>query len=109
MCELMLLDSWLSLAGRQKEIISGPSNLLKQTAPRVQCLIDDFQLEFEALEWGRNEGGLQKIQAVAGSIMDALSDEMLTEVEQVFLLVAMLRAAKVGFCICNGKDRFLEE
>jgi hypothetical protein len=46
---------------------------------------------------------------VAASFMDALSDEMLTEVEQVFLLVAMLTAAKVGFCICNGKDRFLEE
>jgi hypothetical protein len=104
MCELMLLDSWLSLAGRQKEIISGPSNLLKRTAPLIQYLIDDFQLEFEALEWGRNEGGLQQIQAVAASFMDALSDEMLSEVEQIFLLVAMLRAAKVGFCISNGKD-----
>jgi hypothetical protein len=36
--------------------------------------------------------------------MDTLEDEILTESEQVFLLVALLRTAKVGSCIWNGKD-----
>ncbi|KAH8774133.1 hypothetical protein BGZ57DRAFT_854911 [Hyaloscypha finlandica] len=94
MCELMLLDSWLSLAGRQKEIVSGQSNLLKRTAPLIQHLADAFHLDFGALEWGGNEDGLQQIQEVSANYMDALGGAMLTEAEQVFLLVAMLRTAK---------------
>jgi hypothetical protein len=109
MGELMLLDSWLSLAGRQKEIVSGQSNLLKRTAPLIQHLADAFHLDFGALEWGGNEGGLQQIQEVSANFMDALGDAMLTEAEQVFLLVAMLRTAKVGLCIGNGKDSSIIE
>ncbi len=42
--------------------------------------------------------------------MDALADELLREAEQVFVLVAVLRAAKVGSCIWNGIDsRIVEE
>jgi hypothetical protein len=50
LCKLMLLDSWLSLAGRQKEIASGPWNLLKRTSQLVQYLIENFEVEFAVLE-----------------------------------------------------------
>ena len=50
------------------------------------------------------EGGLQDIQGLAANVMDFLTDEELTEAEQLYVLVALLRGVKVAQCVLAGSD-----
>lgn len=100
--ELMYLDSWLSWVGRLDAITKGPNQLLKRTPSLVQLLIDEFDVDFTYIDASIMDGGLQNIQSLAASVMDWLMDEELTEAEQLYLLVAFLRAVKVGQCIASG-------
>lgn len=100
--ELMAVDSWLSIVGRTPEITDGPANLLRTAPALIEMLMQDFGWSFEGLDFYANEGGLQVIQNIAGDVMDALGDESLTEAEQLFVLVALLRTAKFALSVCLG-------
>jgi hypothetical protein len=100
--ELMALDSWLSFCGRLPEICNGRKNLLQSTPALVQKIMTDFEYEFMTLDRTATEGGLQIIQETAELVVLALEKEMLSEGEQLFAVVAMLRAAKMALCVVQG-------
>ena len=102
--ELMAIDSWLSICGRTPEIVTGRGNLLRKTPALVQFVMDEYGDDFEELQLSATEGGLQVVQNVTGNIMDTLEDQRLSEAEQIYCLVAMLRAVKVARSIIQGVD-----
>ena len=104
--ELMRLDSWLSYVGRTDEIGQGPNRLLKQTPALVSALIDRFEDDFQNTDLSASAGGLQDIQGLAANVMDFLTDEELTEAEQLYVLIALLRAVKVGQSVLAGADTY---
>ena len=102
--ELMGLDSWLSMAGRLPEIMLGPSDLLRTLPTLIQQIMTDFDLEFSSLDRTSKDGGLQIIQTIAGGLVQTLKEQNLSEAEQLFATIALLRAAKVGLCIVRGPE-----
>ncbi|KAL8868919.1 MAG: hypothetical protein Q9198_008020 [Flavoplaca austrocitrina] len=102
LAELMMLDSWLSICGREPEILDGASDLRRNMPLLIQFIFEQFGTRFEDLDCTANEGGLQHIQSVARSLLATLDDERLSAAEQIFTIVAMLRTAKVGSCIASG-------
>ncbi|PQE07251.1 hypothetical protein CJF31_00004971 [Rutstroemia sp. NJR-2017a BVV2] len=102
--ELMRIDSWLSYVGRLDEISEGPHRLLHQTPALVQLLMEEFEGDFQNIDLSAKEGGLQDIQGLAANVMDFLTDEELTEAEQLYVLVALLRSVKVTQCVLSGSD-----
>ncbi|KAL9634773.1 MAG: hypothetical protein Q9204_002866 [Flavoplaca sp. TL-2023a] len=104
LAELMMLDSWLSICGREPEILNGASDLRHNMPLLIGFMFDEFAARFENLDRTANEGGLQRIQSVARSLLATLDDERLSAAEQNFTIVAMLRTAKVGSCIANGPN-----
>jgi hypothetical protein len=102
--ELIRIDSWLSYVGRLDEISEGPHRLLHQTPALVQLLMEEFEVDFQNIDLSAKEGGLQDIQGLAANVMDFLTDEELTEAEQLYVLVALLRSVKVTQCVLSGSD-----
>lgn len=102
--ELVLLDSWLSYTGRMREIASGKGKLLQQTPAIVDLVMNEFEDDWETIDRSAKEGGLQDIQTLASKVMDWLTDEELSDAEQLFVLVATLRTVKVGQLIKRGAD-----
>ncbi|KAK0625152.1 hypothetical protein B0T17DRAFT_532085 [Bombardia bombarda] len=102
--ELIRLDAWLSYVGRTEEISGGPHRLLRQTPALVQLLMEEFELDFQNIDLSAEEGGLQDIQGLAANVMDFLTDEELTDAEQLYVLVALLRTVKVAQCVRAGSD-----
>ncbi|CAN9163583.1 unnamed protein product [Alternaria alternata] len=102
--ELMRIDSWLSYVGRLNEISEGPHRLLHQTPALVYLLMQEFEIDFQNIDLSATEGGLQDIQGLAANVMDFLTDEELTEAEQLYVLVALLRGVKVAQCVLAGSD-----
>jgi hypothetical protein len=100
--ELMALDSWLSLASRTGEILTGKADLIRNTPVKVHQIMQDFDEDFEGIDRTADEGGLQLISDIAANLMDRLDDERLGQAEQIFLLVALLRTVKVANCIVDG-------
>lgn len=108
--ELMKLDAWLSMCGRTDEILHGRNDLIKQTPAMVELLFEEFTLDFLNLDQADTEGGMQENQELATNVMDFLLDEELSGAEQMYILVATLRAAKVGLSILEGADtRLLQD
>jgi hypothetical protein len=64
--------------------------------------MQEFGYDFEGLDFTATEGGLQVIQEIVEELMDTFEDEALSEAEQIFVLVALLRTAKVALCISLG-------
>ena len=102
--ELMRLDAWLSYVGRTDEISTGPHHLLKSTPALIQHLIDEFEIDFQNIDLSAEEGGLQDIQGLAANVMDFLTDEELNEAEQLYVLIALLRAVKAAQCLRAGPN-----
>ncbi|KAI8945048.1 hypothetical protein F4801DRAFT_569641 [Xylaria longipes] len=102
--ELMRLDSWLSYVGRLPEIAEGPHNLLRQTPALVHLLVEEFEIDFQNIDLSAREGGLQDIQGLAENVMDFLTDEELTQPEQLYVLVALLRGVKAAQCVLAGSN-----
>jgi hypothetical protein len=102
--ELMRLDSWLSYVGRTLEISAGRNKLLKQTAALVVLVMADFELDFQNIDLSASEGGLQDIQGLAANVMDLLADEELSDAEQLYILIALLRTVKVCQCVLAGPE-----
>ncbi|KAF5536686.1 hypothetical protein FNAPI_11678 [Fusarium napiforme] len=92
--ELMRIDAWLSYVGRTERIANGPTDLLKGAPALVQLLQADFEVDFMNIDLSAKEGGHQDIQGLADNVMDFLTDEELDEAEQLYILVALLRAVK---------------
>ena len=61
-------------------------------------------MDFQNIDQSAEEGGLQDIQGLAANVMDFLIDEGLNEAEQLYVLVALLRAVKVTQCLRAGPD-----
>ena len=104
LAELMMLDLWLSICGREPEILDGASDLRHNMPLLIQFMFEQFAERFGNLILTANEGGLQGIQSVARSLLATLNDEKLSAAEQIFTIVAMLRTAKVASCIVTGAD-----
>lgn len=102
--ELMALDSWLSFCGRQPEIYDGRNNLLHSMPMLIQKIMTNFEYEFSNLDCTSADGGHQIVKELAGVIAHTLEKEMLSEEEQLFTVVAMLRAAKMALCCLNGPN-----
>ncbi|KAL8964842.1 MAG: hypothetical protein Q9183_004182 [Haloplaca sp. 2 TL-2023] len=102
LAEIMLLDSWLSMAGRTSEIAEGRSMLLRDTPVLIHYLATSPDIQFDSIYRSANEGGLQRIREVASSLRKALKQERLSVAEQTFTLVALLRTAKVLLCVLMG-------
>ncbi|EWZ30473.1 hypothetical protein FOCG_07623 [Fusarium oxysporum f. sp. radicis-lycopersici 26381] len=108
--ELMRIDAWLSYVGRTDKIANGPTDLLKGAPALVQLLQADFEVDFMNIDLSAKEGGHQDIQGLADNVMDFLTDEELDEAEQLYILVALLRAVKVCQCVLAGSNtREMEE
>ncbi|KAF4435276.1 hypothetical protein FACUT_7305 [Fusarium acutatum] len=108
--ELMRIDAWLSYVGRTERIANGPTDLLKGAPALVQLLQADFEVDFMNIDLSAKEGGHQDIQGLADNVMDFLTDEELDEAEQLYILVALLRAVKVCQCVLAGSNtREMEE
>jgi hypothetical protein len=106
----MRLDGWLSICGGTDEILHGRNDLIKQTSAMVQNVMEESVLDFMNLDQSDQEGGLQVNQELAANVMDFLLDEELSGVEQLYVLVAILRTVKVGQCILYGADtRMLQD
>ncbi|RSL86804.1 hypothetical protein CEP51_002590 [Fusarium floridanum] len=102
--EVMRIDAWLSYVGRTDEISRGPKDLLKGAPALVQLLQAEFEVDFMNIDLSAKEGGQQDIQGLADNVMDFLTDEELNEAEQLYILVALLRAVKVCQCILAGSS-----
>lgn len=102
--ELVRIDSWLSYVGRLDEISEGPHRLLSQTPALIKLLMDEFEIDFHNIDLSADQGGLQDIQGLVGNVMDFLTDEELSEAEQLYVLVALLRSAKVAQSVLAGSD-----
>ncbi|KAI1193584.1 hypothetical protein F5X97DRAFT_313669 [Nemania serpens] len=102
--ELMRLDAWLSYVGRVPEIAEGPHNLARQTPALVDLLMEEFEIDFQNVDLSAREGGLQDIQGLAANVMDFLTDEELTQPEQLYVLVALLRGVKAAQCVLAGSN-----
>ncbi|KAL9107807.1 MAG: hypothetical protein Q9227_007322 [Pyrenula ochraceoflavens] len=102
--EIMMLDSWLSLCGKTPEIEFGPLSLLERMPSLIQILLEEFEIDFRAVGRSANDGGLQLIQEISMNLMDFLHDDKLTEAEQIFTLVALLRTAKMGISVSLGPN-----
>ena len=102
--ELMRLDAWLSYAGRTHEISNGRNRLLKQTAALIVLLVGEFKLDFQNIDLSASEGGLQDIQGLAANVMDFLADEELSDAEQLYVLIALLRTVKLYQCVLAGPN-----
>lgn len=61
-------------------------------------------MDFQNIDLSAEEGGLQDIQGLAANVMDFLIDEGLNDTEQLYVLVAFLRAVKVAQCLRAGPD-----
>jgi hypothetical protein len=108
--ELIRLDAWLSICGRTDEILYGRNDLIKQTPAMVELLMMEFSVDFLNLDQSDLEGGMQVNQELAANVMDFLLDEELSGAEQIYILVATLRAVKVALSILEGPDtRMLQE
>ena len=102
--ELMSLDCWLSFCGRLPEICNGPSNLLRNMPALVQRIMVDFEDELRIVDRTSSDGGFQIIQQIADNLKQALVEHNLSEPEQLFAIVALLRAAKTALCVIRGTD-----
>lgn len=102
--ELVRIDSWLSYVGRLDEISEGPHRLLSQTPTLIQLLMDEFEIDFHNIDLSADQGGLQDIQGLVANVMDFLTDEELSEAEQLYVLVALLRSTKVAQSVRAGPD-----
>lgn len=107
--EVMAIDSWLSICGRRREIITGRANLIARMPSLVEFLMGEFAGDFADLNLTVIDGGFQKIQDVVNNVMDTLGDQNLSEAEQLYTLVAMLRATKVVQCIFGGADTLITQ
>ena len=108
--ELIRLDAWLSICGRTDEILYGRNDLIKQTPAMVELLMMEFSIDFLNLDQSDLEGGMQVNQELAANVMDFLLDEELSGAEQIYILVATLRAVKVALSILEGPEtRMLQE
>lgn len=61
----------------------------------MQLLREEFELDFMNIDLSAKEGGYQDIKGLTENVMDFLTDEELNEAEQLYILVALLRATKV--------------
>ena len=102
--ELVGIDSWLSLAGWLPEIADGRSNIIRTTPVLIEMLMADFEEDFWDVDLSATEGGFQLLQDMLANLQDVLEDEGLSQAEQLFVLVAMLRTAKRARCITLGTD-----
>ena len=100
--ELMMLDSWLSICGRQPEILDGRSSLIHKMPDIIELIELEFQDAFLEVDRTASEGGLQHIQQGVRDLVEFLGFEGLSEAEQLFTLVAMLRTAMVAVCVYAG-------
>ncbi|KAL8774466.1 MAG: hypothetical protein Q9209_000839 [Squamulea sp. 1 TL-2023] len=102
--EIMGLDSWLSVAGRQSEIFDGPSILLRTLPTLIQQIATDFHLEFSSVDRTSKDGGSRIIETISESLLGYLKEQNLSDAEQLFCIVALLRAAKMALCVARGTD-----
>jgi hypothetical protein len=102
--EIVRLDAWLSYVGRMPEITNSRHNLLVKTPVMVKMIYDDLGSDFISMEETASEGGLQDIQLIAAVLIDFLTLEQLAEAEQLFVIVAGIRTAKVCECIARGQN-----
>ncbi|KAL8966329.1 MAG: hypothetical protein Q9183_003418 [Haloplaca sp. 2 TL-2023] len=104
LAEIMLLDSWLSMAGRTPEIAERRSTLLRDMPKLIDYLVTSLALDFSSIYRSANEGGLQCIQEVASKFRTFVERERLSVAERIFTLVALLRTAKVLLCVVMGPN-----
>ncbi|KAL8786097.1 MAG: hypothetical protein Q9213_002960 [Squamulea squamosa] len=102
--EIMGLDSWLSISGRQSEIFDGPSSLLRTLPTLIQQIATDFHLEFTSVDRTSKDGGSRIIETISESFLGYLKEQQLSDAEQLFCIVALLRAAKMALCVARGTD-----
>ena len=100
--ELLQLDSWLSFASRTGEILRSKRDLIHTTPKLVDQIMNSFSLDFDHVELNAIEGGHQLIQEIAANLLDMLADQALSDAEQLYVLVALLRTAKYAFCLLQG-------
>jgi hypothetical protein len=98
----MALDSWLSFCGRLPEICNGRNNLVRDMPALVQKIMSDFEYEFRNVDRTATEGGWQIIKEMADLVLHELEKLTLDDGEQLFTIVAVLRAAKMALCVVQG-------
>lgn len=100
--ELMALDSWLAFCGRLPEICDGGNNLLRRMPALIQKIMHDFDYAFRTLDRTATEGGFQIIKEMAMIVLGELDRQHLSDAEQLFTTMAMLRSAKMALYVIQG-------
>ena len=100
--ELVGLDTWLSFCGRLPEICNGRSGLLRRMPSLALKMMTGFEYEFRNLDRTAAEGGYQIIQELGQLVVRELERQELSDAEQLFAAVAMLRTAKMALYIVQG-------
>ena len=106
MGELKMQDAWLCFCGGSPESSDGKSDILHNMPSLIQNLTKELGDDFRAINHLVNAGGLHLIQKVKNKLMGVLKDKKLSKAEQLFTLVAMLRAAKAGMYIILRQTRW---
>lgn len=100
--ELTSLDSWLSLAGRTLEIANGGFELTRTTPALVSEVFWDWQPQLQTLDGTASDGGLQDIQLMTDLFIQTYLNRNMSKAELLFLIVAIIRTAKVAIYITLG-------
>lgn len=102
--ELMGLDTWLSISGRQPEIVNGPSGLSRTLPTLIQQIMTDFHLELTSVDRTSKDGGSRIIKTISDSLLEYLKEQGWDDAERLFCIVASLRTVKMALCVARGTD-----
>lgn len=102
--ELMRLDAWLSMVGRRDEIRRGASNLLDKTPLLVEDLITEFETRLLDAALVDKQAQPQMYEVIGAQMVNSLHLSFYGKAESLYLLVASLRAVKVGQAALAGSD-----
>lgn len=105
LCELMAIDLWLNHAGDLDEIANGKAELSRLTPALVGQVADKFGADIISLAFNKSTGSFQDVTDLAERVCQYMYVALrLSEAEEIYLLLALYRAMKVGICMSAGTD-----
>lgn len=104
-CELMVLDCWLTHASHQHEIRSGKAALSMHAPHFVDDILLAEEHRIEAMTWSTGDDGLQELEEGGKRVNDRIMRNLkLNEAEHLFLLVTIYRTIRTAHCLLHGPD-----
>lgn len=96
----MAIDVWLHVVSKTVPIHAGRKQILARVPQMVQELFAEYGASFETVTLGTRTA----LDSCARDLVTTLRGMDVSNAEKMYLLVAVLRTAKVGLCIGLGND-----